>query len=338
MTESTPQAPAAFKVSRLSTVPLKHVWPMEATNFTPWLLDNADALSEVLGIEVQLDYREHKVGTFSLDLIGKESGSDRVVIVENQYGQTDHNHLGQILTYVGGTDPALIVWIAESFREEHRAAFDWLNASTPTGVGFFGIAVSAVRMQDGEQTLVAPRFELVCKPNEWEKLAKAEVNSSSEGGSSTGLGAQYKRFWETFVVEAKARQWTNATPPAQNWLSMPAGGGGNTFGVSYANFGCRSELYLGNSDPDTNFHRYEKLLARREEIQAAYGPDELNFDELPHAIACRIEARLEDGRKVSDESNWEDTIAWMVDTQTRLRAAIKSVGGVPMSTPGPPEV
>jgi hypothetical protein len=53
-----------------------------------------------------------------------------VVIVENQLEQSDHSHLGQIPTYVAGTDPTTIVWITTGFRAEHRAALDWLNEHT----------------------------------------------------------------------------------------------------------------------------------------------------------------------------------------------------------------
>lgn len=53
--------------------------------------------------------------------------------------QTDHGHLGQLLTYTAGTDAKKIVWVARAFREEHRVALDWLNANTGEDVRFFGV-------------------------------------------------------------------------------------------------------------------------------------------------------------------------------------------------------
>ncbi len=32
-------------------------------------------------------------------------------------------------TCAGGTRPTTIVWVIEQFREQHRAALDWLNAT-----------------------------------------------------------------------------------------------------------------------------------------------------------------------------------------------------------------
>jgi hypothetical protein len=150
----------------------------------------------------------------------------------------------------------VVVWIAEIFREEHRAALDRLNQNTHTDLRFFGVALAAVRMKGGDPALVAPNLELVCKPNDWEKIAKqatvAGGGSSVAAPTTTPLNALYKQFWEQFEAPAKARNWTTATAPAQNWWSLPTGNSGLTWGVSYANFGCRSELYIDSGDPLVN--------------------------------------------------------------------------------------
>ena len=103
---------------------IRAVWPNEATSFTPWLLDNADILGDTLGLEIQLEEAEHSVGNFSLDLIGRDLTHEARLIVENQVEQSDHGHLGQLLTYTAGTDAATIVWVARGFRDEHRVALD----------------------------------------------------------------------------------------------------------------------------------------------------------------------------------------------------------------------
>src|SRR3954447_4169474 len=117
-------------LGRLVPVPPRDVWAHEAHNFTPWLLANADVLSDLLGMDLELEVAEHPVGNFSLDLMGRDTATGQRVIVENQLEVTDHTHLGQILTYAGGTDPTTIVWVAPTFRAEHRAALDWLNQRT----------------------------------------------------------------------------------------------------------------------------------------------------------------------------------------------------------------
>jgi hypothetical protein len=312
-------------LTRLTSVEVTSVWPTEPHHFTPWLLQNSDLLSEVLGLDIELESREYKVGKFSLDIIGREVATGSPVIIENQYGWTDHVHLGQILTYAGGTKPTTIVWVAEQFREEHRAALEWLNTHTDPGIRFFGVRLAAVTLAGAPSGLIAPLLELVVKPNDWEKRAMASVSAGTTGPTPTQ--ELYRQFWAGFEPLAKQRGWTNASAPGQNWWTMPTGSTGATWGVSYAMFGCRSELFFGHPDPAVNLARWQVLSDRKAEIMAAFG-GELIFDDLPNNKGCRIEARLI-GPKIGDQQNWPEVIDWMIDSQERLRHAVAAVGGVP---------
>jgi hypothetical protein len=117
---------------------VRSVWPNEATDFTPWLAQNLDALSQAVGLALEFRQREHPVGRYALDLLFEDT-ERRVVIVENQLEQTDHTHLGQLLTYCAGTSADVVIWISPFITEEHAAALEWLNENTVVGVGFFGV-------------------------------------------------------------------------------------------------------------------------------------------------------------------------------------------------------
>ena len=56
-------------IDRLQPVPIRDVWQDEARDLTPWLADNLDALSEALGIDLELEGTEISVGPFSADLV-----------------------------------------------------------------------------------------------------------------------------------------------------------------------------------------------------------------------------------------------------------------------------
>ncbi|MEQ7846708.1 hypothetical protein [Nocardioides kribbensis] len=159
-------------IGRLNAVPAREVWRHEALDFTPWLLDNADVLSEVLGLDLELDAAEHAVGDFSLDLIGRDRLSGDLVIVENQLEPSDHTHLGQIMTYAGGTDAAHVVWVAPSFRPEHRRALEWLNERTDEATRFFAVEVKVVRIGDSPY---APLLSLAVQPNDWGKQVRTRA-------------------------------------------------------------------------------------------------------------------------------------------------------------------
>ncbi len=324
--------PPLVNLTRLEPVVVSQVWPTEAHHFTPWLLANADLLGETLGLDIELESREYKVGKFSLDIIGREVATGAPVIIENQYGATDHLHLGQLLTYAGGTKPSTIVWVAEHFRDEHRAALEWLNSRTDPTIRFFGVRLSAVTLAGAPAGLIAPFLELAVKPNDWEKQAIAAAASAPSASVPTATQELYKEFWSRFQPQAKQRNWTNASAPAFNWWYLPSGVTSVTWGVSYAMFGCRSELNFGHADPAVNLARWRVLYERKEEIEVAFGSD-LIFDDLPNKKACRIEVRF-NGPKINERERWDEVIEWMLDTQERLRAAVAASGGVPSTISG----
>src|SRR5215208_5413548 len=158
-------SPAAL--GRLDRIDARKVWKHEALDFTPWLLEHADLLGDALGVDIELSEREVGVGDFSVDLVGRVSGTEQTVIVENQLAPTDHSHLGQLLTYAAGLEAAYIVWVTTEFRDEHRRALDWLNEVTREGISFFGLELELLQIVDagGSASPPAPHFKLVAQPN-----------------------------------------------------------------------------------------------------------------------------------------------------------------------------
>ena len=116
---------------------LRTVWSNEAQAFTPWLAEHLDVLGDALGITIELEERESSVGALSLDILARDQDSGEAVVIENQIEQSDHEHLGKLITYASGKDAKYIVWIVKDAREEHRAAIEWLNKISDDTIGFF---------------------------------------------------------------------------------------------------------------------------------------------------------------------------------------------------------
>ena len=193
-------------VGKLQKVDLRTVWENEATDFTPWLLQNSDYLSEVIGIDLELSASEHGVGPYSVDLIGRDASNDCVVIIENQIENTDHKHLGQLITYAANTDATVIIWIAKKFTDEHRQAIDYLNSlSGESNKGrFYGVEVSAVRIGDSQP---AAQFEVIARPNTAKTPLKSP-NSIRRWANLPGL-QEFPRYLQTNAVFLDALHLTN---------------------------------------------------------------------------------------------------------------------------------
>ena len=145
---------------------LRSVWPHEALDFTPWLAENIDFLGETLGLDITVEETESSVGSFNVDIFASEVGTDRKIIVENQLEDTNHDHLGKIITYASGKDADVIIWVVKHAREEHKAAIEWLNNHTDEKIEFFLCEIKL--FQIGESS-IAPSFVIVEKPNDWTK-------------------------------------------------------------------------------------------------------------------------------------------------------------------------
>ena len=153
-------------LAKIERVDLREAWPNEARDFTPWLADNIAQLGEALGMDLELQQTEAAVGGYSLDVLAIDLNQNRPVIIENQLDTTDHDHLGKLLTYAAGYDANVIIWLTNDFRDEHRAALDWLNQRTDEQTQLFGVVVELWRI--GESPL-APHFKVVASPNNWRK-------------------------------------------------------------------------------------------------------------------------------------------------------------------------
>lgn len=153
---------------------LREVWPNEAHDFTPWLAENIGILGKELGVDIDLEETESSVGDFNVDIFATDANSGRRIIIENQLEDTDHDHLGKLITYASGKDAELVVWVVRHAREEHCAAIEWLNSHTDEGIGFVLCEIKVYRIGNSEP---APKFIVIEQPNDWAKEMKKPVKS-----------------------------------------------------------------------------------------------------------------------------------------------------------------
>ena len=253
------------QLSKLTKIELRDVWPHEALDFTKWLAleENLDALSEEIGIDIKLIGTEVSVGKFNVDILAEEENTGHKIIIENQLEDTDHDHLGKIITYASGHDAKVIIWVVRDAREEHRQAIEWLNSHTDDEIGFFLIKIELYQIDDSSP---APKFEIISKPNEWAKTIK--TNSSGNDLSNTKL--QQLEFWESFksYVRTKNSNIRLQTSRPQHWYDVSMGSSeahvALTVNTREDLVGC--EVYI-NKNKDL----YSFLLNKKDEIEKELG-------------------------------------------------------------------
>lgn len=312
----------AITVSRLVPVDPREVWPSEPADFTPWLRDNADALADALGLDLELTTVEHQVGPFFLDVLGRDLTNDSVLVVENQLTATDHDHLGKLITYAANTDAATVVWLALSFREEHRQAVAFLNELGREKARFFGVEIGLARI---DASAPAPNFRLVVQPNDFHAQASVAATAASE---LSGKGALYSAFWEQFLeqVRAKHPDWTRGRKgPAANWLTLPSPSRSDwsVYGVNFPRGPegqqLRCELYIDAPEADVVADRFGELYEHRQAIETTFG-DELSWEQLEGRRASRVAAYRPGD--VTDADRHNQYIDWFMTTLERLKAAL----------------
>jgi len=182
-------------LGRLHKVDLREAWTSESIDFTPWLAqeDNLKLLGEVIGIELELESQEKEVGPFRADILCKNTANDSWVLIENQLARTDHSHLGQLITYAAGLNAVTIVWIAERFTQEHRAAMDWLNERTDEKINLFGL-----------QNLISLANPTIGRAR-CRKLRQDLAKFQNRSNSSWGFGPLSRRTWNQKAVSCGAK-------------------------------------------------------------------------------------------------------------------------------------
>jgi len=204
-------------LSKLNKVELREVWGHEATDFTNWLSqnENLSALGEEIGIDIKLIKTEASVGKFSVDILAEEESSGKKIIIENQLEDTNHDHLGKIITYASGYDAEIIIWIVRDVCDEHQKAIDWLNEHTDENINFFLIKIELWQIENSNP---APKFEIVASPNEWAKTIKNIYNNEE----LTDTKLQQLEFWNKFksYVQENDTRIRLQTPRPQHWYDV----------------------------------------------------------------------------------------------------------------------
>jgi hypothetical protein len=298
------------KLGKLERVKdLRGIWPNEARDFTVWLSkeENLALLSNTIGINIVPEERESSVGDFSVDLFATEEGTNRKIIIENQLEDTNHDHLGKIITYASGKDAEVIIWIVKRARDEHKQAIEWLNQHTDDNIGFFLLEIELWKI---EGSLPAVKLNVVERPNDWAKSIKV-----AEGLSDTKK--LQIEFWQEFNNYAESddnfnRGFSIRKPQPQHWYDLSIGSSSYHLGLTINSQKKRigAEFYFSDDKA-----LYNKFKARKSEIEEYLGT---KVETIEAAKDCRIIA-LHPNIDIKKREDWKSAYQWLCTMSIKLK-------------------
>ena len=291
---------------------LRSIWPHEALNFTPWVAENVDLLADAVGLDITVDETESSVGDFNVDIYASETGTDRKIIIENQLEDTDHDHLGKLITYASGKGADVVIWVVKHAREEHKAAVEWLNNHTDDKIGFFLCEIKLFQIGDSQ---IAPAFTVVERPNDWTK----EIRKTASANSTQ---QQRLEYWQAFndyaFTDANfSRIFNKRKPTTDHWMDFSIGSSACHIAVSQIQKrkAVDVELYI-NDDKEL----FKSLFAHKDEIEKNMEM-ELEWKELPERKASRI--LIEKTVDLDDRATWPEQFDYIMDTCINMKRAFK---------------
>ena len=291
--------------ARLADFPLRDAWPNEARDFTPWLVQNIGHLSDTVGLELEPGETEVAVEQFSADIVATDAKTGSRVLIENQLEASDHTHLGQIMTYLAGLEAKFVIWVARDFEEAHRSAIRWLNDHTADDFAFFAVRVRVVRIDDSP---FAPIFEVLEKPNSWERALERKFKQAD-----SELTRLREAFWDRYLERRPglfrptrfSNVWLPMFPDESVLLSMYVGSreSGMYLRGPWGTDGKDIAAFL-----DGNAGALDKALGVNQSKRHG------------HYYGCSTQIAIQ------ERERWDELIDWMEDRRGHYERTLKPLG------------
>lgn len=289
-----------MKLGTLEKIELREVWRHEALDFTRWLAkkENIALLSKAVGIDLEVVETEFGIGRHKLDIFAREIESRKNIVIENQLENTNHDHLGKLLVYAAGVEADVAIWIVKDVNEEHKRTVEWLNKNED-----INIFLVKVELWQIDSSPIAPRFEVICEPNNWAKVLKGHSRENI-----SNLELKQLEFWQGFVEYAKSKDKTYVSqqPSIHNWYVVRIGSSDYKIklvhSVNSDVLRCQLEIF--------NDNLYKQLEQNRTEIDNKINGLEWEYEE------DRIVSRIGVSNKIKDITS---SYVWLLDMVDRFR-------------------
>ena len=257
-----------------------------------------------------MEERESSVGNFSVDLYALEEGTERRIIIENQLEDTNHDHLGKLITYASGKGAEVIIWVVKRARDEHRQAIEWLNQNTGVNIGFFLVEIELWQIDD---SAIAPKFNVVERPNDWAKQMKNVDSLSETKQLQLHFWQQLSEFIKSNSSFSKEFSLRKAQP--QHWYDLSVGSSSYHIGltVNTQKNLLGAEIYI----PDDK-EKFAVFKKHAQEIENLIG-EKVEWREATKATRIITLHSCD----ISKEEQWDSAFNWLMNKAVEFKRVVK---------------
>ena len=299
------------ELGKLEQVGVGSIWSHEEYDFTPWLVENIDLLSETLGIGLESPEREvllRGAGRVDIRAIVRsdETEETATVVIENQLNVSDEDHFVRLLGYAAISDASILVWIASSFTNYYVKMIEWLNQWSGEGNKIYAVKVGALRIHES----YAPEFEVVVGPK--------PVFTSQKRNVVATKATAYAEFYRPVAAQLRRA----GLPPAGRggyrgkWRSFETGHPPHFYSLGLEDVGEARVYFEARGDDAQTV--YDALRKQRVEIDRKLSDATVEWHDGQRWVALKTRASLDD-----TEEQHEETREWMVSNLLKLRDVIQ---------------
>lgn len=207
-----------------------------------------------------------------------------------------------------------MIWIVKEAREEHRSAIEWLNNKTTKDISFFLIEIRAYKIGD---SLPAPKFVIVEKPNDFVKTA----NGSIDSGELSKAQAERLNFWNIFnkVLISRNKPFNVRKATTDHWYDVALGTSEAHISITLVNKtnSIGIEVYIND-----NKELFDKLYLTSEAIQNELGFS-MDWQRLDNKKASRIIYYIS-GLDFDNHENYDELINEVMDKVIAIRDTFRN--------------
>lgn len=253
-------------LGKKETFTLSKFFKKEACDFTPWLAENLHLISEAIGIKIINPSTEQYSDNFRVDIKAElEDGSK--VVIENQFGAANHDHLGKIITYKFTHKANVAIWVVEQAKQDHINTINALNESD-CGCAFFLLKAQLIRIDNSR---LAPEINMIAGPSkEIFKRIKSSVKSVKHS-------KMLKKFWVTILKEFKSDKQLltifkrNTARESQTIDKEITAGVFCSLKLTKDSMTCRIYIYNGKESNDKTVEIFNALKESKDIIEKRFG-------------------------------------------------------------------